>query len=343
MDCKNVKPRIEWIDTAKGICILLVVYSHVYMGDHPTFLHFQDYFRMPLYFLLSGLFFKTYNNFHNFVIKKTNKLLIPFVFAYIFLSTPLTFYINHRLGLPVVFPDDFWETERFRFFCKGNATLWFLVCLFILNTAFYAIYSICSHRTWALALCCTLIGIMSFYLEPNNIYIPLWGDAALTALPFFLLGYLLRNYSKILYEPFGKKHWAILTASFVILMGVYFLNIKCMPLGVELIHGDNHFDVDCLSMYAGGFCGTMFVLMLAKYFNNIPVVSYIGRYSIVVLITHFVIIYILRVMLYHWEFDTSYLHAIMFGMFLLVVLIEIPTIRFCIKYLPYVFAQKDLL
>ena len=85
MENQSIKPRIEWIDTAKGICILLVVYSHVYMGDHPAFLHFQDYFRMPLYFLLSGLFFKTYNNFHNFFIKKTNKLLIPFVFAYIFL------------------------------------------------------------------------------------------------------------------------------------------------------------------------------------------------------------------------------------------------------------------
>ena len=85
MENQSIKPRIEWIDTAKGICILLVVYSHVYMGDHPALLHFQDYFRMPLYFLLSGLFFKTYNNFHNFFIKKTNKLLIPFVFAYIFL------------------------------------------------------------------------------------------------------------------------------------------------------------------------------------------------------------------------------------------------------------------
>ena len=34
---------------------------------------------------------------------------------------------------------------------------------------------------------------------------------------------------------------------------------------------------------------------------------------------------------------------IMFGLFIIVVLIEIPIIKFCVKYLPYVFAQKDLL
>lgn len=343
MNNLDVKPRLQWVDTAKGICILLVVYSHVYMGDHPTFIHFQDYFRMPLYFLLSGLFFKTYDSFQSFIIKKTNKLLIPFIFAYVVISIPVTFYINHRIGLPVTFPNDFWEIERWRLLCKGNATLWFLFCLFVLNVSFYAIFSICSRKIWALVLCCTFIGMVSFHLESHGIYIPMWGDAALTALPFFLFGYLLRHYSKILYEPFGRKHWIVLVCSFAALIAIYLYNSKCMSLGVELIHGDNHFTVDSLSMYIGGLCGTLFILMLAKRFNHIPFVSYIGRYSIVVLITHFVMIYFMRVLLYHFPFDTTYLHAIMFGIFLMVVLLEIPTIRFCIKYLPHVFAQKDLI
>lgn len=169
MKNQSIKPRIEWIDTAKGICILLVVYSHVYMGDHPAFLHFQDYFRMPLYFLLSGLFFKTYNNFHNFFIKKTNKLLIPFVFAYIFLSTPMLFFLQYRAGLPVTFPGDFWEAERWRFLCKGNGTLWFLCCLFILNIAFYAIFLISRHRTKLIIVCSMLIGLISFWMGRHEI------------------------------------------------------------------------------------------------------------------------------------------------------------------------------
>ena len=343
MENQRIKPRIEWIDTAKGICILLVVYSHVYMGDHPAFLHFQDYFRMPLYFLLSGLFFKTYNNFHNFFIKKTNKLLIPFVFAYIFLSTPMLFFLQYRAGLPVTFPSDFWEVERWRFLCKGNGTLWFLCCLFILNIAFYAIFLISRHKTKLIIVCSMLIGLISFGMGRHEIFIPLWGDAALTALPFFLFGYILRNKSNILYEPFGKKHWVICALSFSVLMFIYLYNSDFERIKIELIHGDNYFEVDCLSMYLGGFCGTLFVLMIAKRLNHVPLVSYLGRYSIVILLTHVVLIILLRITLYHFNINIDYIHLIMLGLFIIVVLIEIPIIKFCIKYLPYVFAQKDLL
>ena len=54
-------------------------------------------FRMPLYYFLSGLFFKPYNGFFNFAIRKANKLLIPFFFFYfctgviqIFIDTSMT-------------------------------------------------------------------------------------------------------------------------------------------------------------------------------------------------------------------------------------------------------------
>ena len=39
----------------------------------------------------------------------------------------------------------------------------------------------------------------------------------------------------------------------------------------------------------------------------------------------------------------DYIDLIMFGVFLLVMLIEIPIIHFGVKYLPYMFAQKDLI
>ena len=54
--------RIEWIDLAKGICMILVVFGHfpeliIWLESgheyDPTLLC-----RMPLYFMLSGLFFR---------------------------------------------------------------------------------------------------------------------------------------------------------------------------------------------------------------------------------------------------------------------------------------------
>jgi uncharacterized membrane protein YcfT len=58
-------PRIDWVDYAKGICIILVVMMHSTLGveavqGHPNwlsgFIEWARPFRMPDFFLLSGLF-----------------------------------------------------------------------------------------------------------------------------------------------------------------------------------------------------------------------------------------------------------------------------------------------
>ncbi|MBR6078396.1 MAG: acyltransferase family protein [Paludibacteraceae bacterium] len=74
------KKRIEFIDLAKGFCILLVVAHHV-STDYAV-CQVGTLFRMPLYYFLSGLFFKTYGSFADFTIKKINRLIIPMVFFY---------------------------------------------------------------------------------------------------------------------------------------------------------------------------------------------------------------------------------------------------------------------
>lgn len=72
----DTKPRIEFIDLAKGLCIIIVIINHIRPFDIPGF----QSMRMPLYYILSGLFFKDYGGFVSLLIKKMNKLLIPFLF-----------------------------------------------------------------------------------------------------------------------------------------------------------------------------------------------------------------------------------------------------------------------
>src|ERR1044072_5495979 len=58
-------PRIDWVDYAKGICIVMVVMMHSVLGVEAAagetgFMHalvaFAKPFRMPDFFLISGLF-----------------------------------------------------------------------------------------------------------------------------------------------------------------------------------------------------------------------------------------------------------------------------------------------
>jgi fucose 4-O-acetylase-like acetyltransferase len=62
------RDRNPWIDYARGICILLVVYRHVFEGltnvgvgsnSYPVLKYFNIFFfsfRMPLFFIVSGIF-----------------------------------------------------------------------------------------------------------------------------------------------------------------------------------------------------------------------------------------------------------------------------------------------
>ena len=105
--------------------------------------------------------------------------------------------------------------------------------------------------------------------------------------------------------------------------------------------GDNTFDIPLGSIYIGGIAGTYFVLMVAKFLRYLPLVSYIGRYSIVVLLTHLLFLFIIRNILYQLGMTQSGI-ALNLIIFIIIMLLSVPTISFCIKYLPYWFAQKDL-
>ena len=100
--------------------------------------------------------------------------------------------------------------------------------------------------------------------------------------------------------------------------------------------------VSFVRLYIGGFFGSIFMILISKFIGRLPIVSYIGRYSIVVLITHQFYLFVIRNVLYQINIpqDSAWVSL---GVFLIVVLISLPTIKYGIKYLPYCFAQKELL
>ena len=137
------KPRIEFVDLAKGFCIILVVLFHLqlYMAYYTPFDWMARSFRMPLYFILSGLFFKEYEGFLGFLKRKTNKLLIPFLAFYLLSNLVLPF-----LGSLVGLCSFDWKMP-FAFFLERswpNVAIWFLWCLSWEPWAIHSARSRCS-------------------------------------------------------------------------------------------------------------------------------------------------------------------------------------------------------
>jgi len=121
----TVKKRINWVDTAKGIGIFLVVFAHVNSSISD-----QIYlFHMPLFFFLSGMFFKNDQNFRHFILNKIQYLIIPFIIF-------LTISIPVRILYFSIINDDYSLVQLIRP-STSNVPLWFLPALFIVNLIFY--------------------------------------------------------------------------------------------------------------------------------------------------------------------------------------------------------------
>ena len=132
---KNEK-RIEYIDIAKGIGILLVVFGHVVFGGYYEMPHAQAFsnsiysFHMPLFFIISGLCIKESKILDKLTVKKmTNAYLIPYVvWTVIYL---LLFRVSGMVrGKESIFSFNNGLFAHAISIC-GIAPLWFLLALFI--------------------------------------------------------------------------------------------------------------------------------------------------------------------------------------------------------------------
>ncbi|WP_321518090.1 acyltransferase family protein [uncultured Bacteroides sp.] len=325
--------RINYIDLAKGICILLIILHHIQSPINQT----EGYrmltcFRVPLYFVLSGLFFKKYSGFINFILRKVNKLVVPFIFfltlTYLIFSClwGISGHINYITMMPQRIAEGFLTKTIYI-----NIPLWFLVSLFETSVMFYLIISLADklplnkwYKEGIIAGICLLTGFTGYYLQSFHINLPLWIDSSMACLPFYYTGYFLRKETSVLMPNKADKYIPILLILFAVL--VYFLA------------GPLH-KISYLSYYVSAMSGTSFVLLLSKLAVRIPVVSFLGRYSVIILGIHCIIIIVLKD---HLTFITNpwLLSATIFA---LVVLISIPAVKLLIRYLPWFVCQKDLI
>ncbi len=333
------KPRIEWIDLAKGICICSVVWHHIAAWHGQTsFDHMLCSFRIPLYFFLSGLFFKTYGGLRELTLRKTNKLLVPFLvfhslFAVVWMIMADIF--AHRFSLTAC-----WQHVKIfglSIYTEWlpNLALWFLLCLFLMNVVFYGCVTMTNGfrrwRTIVLLAVTFLIGACGFVLGRMEIDVPFYLDVCMTALPFFSVGHVVRKYTDLL-EANRFDRWNLLFSAVC--------GVLCWLLaGDNYLYCFNRFSVNIVQLYLGGFLGLFSVLFLAKTIRRLPLISYFGRYSIIILVSHFFIYpYLLRLLSgFHLPIEVVLLLTFLTTM--LSYLVIIPLFR---RYLPHVTAQKDL-
>jgi fucose 4-O-acetylase-like acetyltransferase len=321
--------RIGWIDLAKGFCIMLVVFHHVssVLGvDYPFSVQARG-FRMPLYFILSGLFFKQYEGFDGFLKRKTNKLLIPFLF---FLASTLvlpSLLLHHDTSLGMFFQD------RVIIY---NDPIWFLLCLFEVNLLFYLVQWVAEkisieHKSVLTIVMALLLGINGLVLGALQLRLPLYFDSALSALPLFAFGWWFFRHTAFLPSPVNYVRDGAIALTGLIVLWLFAVPVKWI---------NNEFSWEAMPVvYLCGIGGTMMVLIVSKMIGRLLVISYWGRYSIIILCTHYPVAMIFE-RIFGRYLSGGLLVAVVFVMTMVVCWLLIPLMK---RFLPHVTAQKDVI
>lgn len=268
------KSRIEYVDLMKGICISLVVIVHCDVSFPVQIANdMLQNLRMPLYFFLTGLFFKPYNSFLEFVIRKTNKLIIPYIFfafiPYLFFDLFFSSGVNRSL-----FYYCFMLIEPY------NYPLWFLRSLFVSYLFFYLIYElIIRFSPWIGMAVVLLLSYVSWWFSfrlPAGNYSYLLQNliTSIFALPFIYVATYARK-AGVLTKAFACNNLVI-----VFIIG-FLVWAVCAQNNVVFIkaHFGNNYPLLYFSALGGISCLWVICYRLKKLFYF----SYVGRYSIVVL------------------------------------------------------------
>lgn len=286
----TAKDKIPWVYHARGLALMLIVYRHIVLGMKfsgaevsPFMYNFQLFFfnfRMPAFFILSGVFLAKSlqkRSQSNVAKNKAGNLLYPYI---LWAAITLLLQINFRQ-----FSNARREWDDFaQIIMQPRALdqLWYLMALFNASILYILVHKFLSKKIWIHVLLALVLHVASFYL----------GNVSFFTDFFYFYMYLLtgtlisdlllnsENRDKLLKVDYLK--WII--PLFVLGQWFWFTNMDKGGL-YEIIF--------MVIIYIGCYFLFMIALLIARSNKN-EWLAYIGRYSLYIYILHVQIAAIIR-------------------------------------------------
>lgn len=333
--------RYDWIDSLKGMAIILVIIGH--LNNISSELDRYIYsFHMPLFFFISGYLF----NFEKYVdigkeylVKKIYSLIVPYFFfsviSYVFYIIMDSLYQPQIQNIDVFKEGILFNIYVILFSANGyliNTPLWFLPCLFVTEILFFILRKYFKHDYMFVVI----IVLFSFigFLYPKHVLLTMpWDvDTAFTAIVFYSTGYFFRrNYENILF----RTNYFFILFLFLIHITLSFINPR-----VDMHHLNNYF-----LFYIMAFSGILIYTYIFKMIKPSNILKFYGNNSLTILGFHYLILSILKYLLpplfkfLNLEISEKIILIIKIG---LTLLIFIPIIIITNRYFPYVMGKRQM-
>lgn len=275
--------RFEYIDIAKGIGILLVVWAHILLVGVSHRVIYA--FHMPLFFLISGMLFKRdkFHNFGDFLKRRAKRLLVPFVvYSVVTWAIWAIFrFIRHDAVV------SYWDPLLQTVIAKGsgaymvhNSALWFIPCLFVTEIIYFAFSKLSDIFKLSVSICCAALSfILGHYFENDWWFLLPWNfDAALIAVLFYCIGNIFSsNISNAKIIELTKTH--IKSAICLVLMLSGALYWSAMEFG-ECSMGSSSYNCNGVIFVIRAVIGIAACLLISVFISFISTKNIFKKYLV---------------------------------------------------------------
>lgn len=289
--------RIDWIDMAKGMGMILVVYGHV--SFTPEWLDvWLCSFHMPLFFFLSGLTFNVdkYSEFKLLIKNKIKTLVIPYlIFACVTWFWRLGWELIYFIKGGTAFDIGYLIKQAIGIAVQIRTTsygigVWFIPCIFVVFVILYVIMRISKEKrrnAMILATSCLVVGY--FYCEYVDIKLPWAIDAALVAVFFMTIGCVFQT---------GWKKALNSNKKYIVCVIAFAVNIMCTYLNWRILGRtvgmwSNNYG-NLIYFLGGAISGIVFAMCISNIFS-IESIRSVGKNSIFYYGTHILVVEVLSI------------------------------------------------
>lgn len=209
MNSEKAKIRKRDVDLLRALGIIIMVLGHVGVGvGFDKFIHA---FHMPMWFIISGYFYKENTDIKCYVKKKMYALFVPYI----------VFGIAFELLLTSTISDGKWYQALLFPNIYANGVQWFLPALMFADIiAYFVLHAFSSKIGIVLCLCIGLFGTFHLCTMPLAI------DSALVGVGFFAIGIIVRKHEQYILSIRGIKLWLLMMTSFLLIFANGYVNMR---------------------------------------------------------------------------------------------------------------------
>lgn len=305
-----------WIDTAKGIGIILVIMGHCMFPCHALI----DMFHMPLFFILAGITFSM-KPFDHFIISKINRIMVPYVF-WVLISSILNL-LPHNYSGPY------------------NGPLWFLSALFTSLIFTYLLKCIKNGGVKCVILIASWV-ITYLFIMYNDVTFPFSLRIALLSSVYIYIGIRLKCLKEILSHKKQICAFAVITIlGYLGLFGYVYTTYHPTGSYVSLdIFSENY-----VLVFICSIIGTLATIGIAKLVDENRVLSWLGRNSLMLMCVHFPFAQTLNVWISNLDIYNTVSGKAMLAIweYVVVFMISIGITMVCRKHIPALTGYKPFI